>query len=384
MQPVVTGTASVSPPISPVETSKSSPLLFLKSKRRFLIKGKAKNFRSFDRRLGETTEFLVSPNSCYGENMKMKSLALNLAFALLACLSMLAQDATTATTYTFQTVDYPGDIWTQLLGVNNNDVIAGYHGIDQNSFTPRRGFTLVLPNHFTDEMFPNSTQTVVTAINDQKPPKTVGFYIAECDDSTCIHGFEYARGHYTTVDFPGLSGRPFNQLLGQNNQRQSVGYYSTNQFGNAPDHAYIYDECGNVACTAPGVFELLVIPDSKGGAQPTGINDAGNVCGFYIDSHQAMHGFLLISGTLEALNFPEPSTTATAAFGLNNVGQVVGMYKNSTGSHGFVYTVSSKTWQTINDPDGLQSTVVNGINDKGVLVGFYGVFPHSSGFVATP
>jgi hypothetical protein len=91
--------------------------------------------------------------------MKMKSLALNSGFALLACFSMLAQDATT-TTYTFQTVNYPGDIFTQLLGINNNDVIAGYHGVDLNSFTPRRGFTLVLPNHFTDEMFPNSEQTV--------------------------------------------------------------------------------------------------------------------------------------------------------------------------------------------------------------------------------
>jgi uncharacterized membrane protein len=143
------------------------------------------------------------------------------------------------------------------------------------------------------------------------------------------------------------------------------------------------------ACQHYRVFELLVdIPGSSGGAQAAGINDAGNVCGFYIDSHQAMHGFLLISGTLEALNFPEPSATATAAFGLNNVGQVVGMYTDSTGSHGFVYTVSSQTWQRINDPDaivdGMQTTVVNGINDKGVLVGFYGVFPFESGFVATP
>lgn len=274
-----------------------------------------------------------------------------------------------------------------MLGINNNDVVAGYYGASQNSMDPSNGFTLVLPNHFTSEDYPKSIQTRVTAINDQTPPKTVGLYIAECGDSTCTHGFEYAGGHYSTVDFP---GQPFNELLGQNNKGQAVGYYSTNQFGfgNATDHAYIYDECGNRACTGPGVFELLVIPDSSGGSQATGINDAGNVCGFYIDSHQAMHGFLLISGTLEALDFPEPSATATAAFGLNNVGNVVGIYTDSIGSHGFVYTVSSKTWQTIDDPhaivDGMQTTVVNGINDKGTLVGFFGTSPIDSGFVATP
>jgi hypothetical protein len=41
-----------------------------------------------------------------------------------------------------------------------------------------------------------------------------------------------------------------------------------------------------------------------------------------------------------------------------------------------VYTISSKSWESIDDPDaivdGMQTTVVNGINDKGVLVGFYG------------
>jgi hypothetical protein len=316
--------------------------------------------------------------------MKMRRFAKNLGFALLACLPMLAQDAPT-TTYTFQTVKYPGDPnFTHLLGINNNDVIAGYYGASLNSMDPKNGFTLVLPSHFTSEDYPKSIQTQVTAINDQTPTKTVGFYIAECGDSTCNHGFEYAGGVYTTVDFP---GQPFNQLLGQNDKGQAVGYYSTNHLGTAPDHAYIYDECGNVACTAPGVFELLVIPDSPGGAQATGINDAGNVCGFYIDNHQIMHGFLLVGGTFTTLDFPSPpedQVPYTAALGLNNKGKVVGSYTNGTGTHGFVYTISDHSWEQIDDPDGIGTTVVNGINDKGTLVGFFGTSPITSGFVATP
>jgi hypothetical protein len=305
--------------------------------------------------------------------MKMKSLAINLGFALVASLSMLAQDATPATTYTFETVNYPDDTFTQLLGINNSDVIAGYHGANIN-----KGFTLVLSKSFTSENFPQSVQTQVTAINNRTPsPKTVGFYI---DTTGRNHGFEFVDGQYTKVDFPGTV---FNQLLGQNTKGQAVGYYSNLANTPADQHAYIYDECpgGGSGCTP--IFELLVIPSAKGGAQATGINDAGNVCGFYVDANNLMHGFLLVGGTFTTLNFPG-TTGTTAAFGLNNDGKVVGSYSDSSGSHGFVYTISSNRWQSIDDPDGVGTTVVNGTNDKGDLVGFYGTSPINSGFVATP
>jgi hypothetical protein len=67
---------------------------------------------------------------------------------------------------------------------------------------------------------------------------------------------------------------------------------------------------------------------------------------------------------------------------------VVGNYTDSAGSHGFVYTISKKSWESIDDPEGvvggMHTTIVNGINDKNVLVGFYGNAPINSGFVANP
>jgi len=75
------------------------------------------------------------------------------------------------------------------------------------------------------------------------------------------------------VDYPGT---PFNQLLGQNDSGQAAGYYSTKADGTGPDYAYIYDEYGSV-------FELLNIPASTS-AQATGINNSGNVCGFFVDA----------------------------------------------------------------------------------------------------
>src|SRR5260370_4195476 len=73
--------------------------------------------------------------------------------------------------FSFQKVSFPTDPrFTQLLGINDHNVIAGYHGM-----TTNKGFTLRLPNHFADENFPNSAQTQVVGINNSDD--TVGFYI---------------------------------------------------------------------------------------------------------------------------------------------------------------------------------------------------------------
>jgi hypothetical protein len=53
--------------------------------------------------------------------------------------------------YSFQTIIFAGDTFTQLLGINQNQEIAGYHGA-----TINKGFTLVPPSSFTDENFPGS------------------------------------------------------------------------------------------------------------------------------------------------------------------------------------------------------------------------------------
>jgi len=293
---------------------------------------------------------------------RINALALTLGLAVLVCMPTYADEKGT-TTYNFETINYPGDTFTQLLGTNNSDIIAGYHGA-----TVNQGFTLVLSSRiFTTENFPGSAQTQVIAINNNSV--TAGFYI---DAMGTTHGFTDTRGTFRTVDFPGT---PFNQLLGQNDRGQAAGYYSTKADGTGPDHAYIYNEFRSV-------FELLNIPGSTS-AQATGINDFGNVCGFFVDANGVNHGFLMTLGHFEVLDFP--ASTGTQAFGLNNIGQVVGVYTDSANNtHGFVYTVNSKIFQSIDDPAGAGTTIVNGINDKGLLVGFFGTAPINSGFVATP
>jgi probable HAF family extracellular repeat protein len=289
--------------------------------------------------------------------MNRKSLVLSFAVALLAMLPAAAQTVN----YKFQTVDFTGDQFTQLLGINNHGIIAGYHG-----FAVNQGFTYDLATGvFTSENFPGSQQTQVIGINENNN-KTVGFYIT----GGVTHGFLDSAGKFSKVDLPGT---PFNQLLGQNDAGQAAGYYSTKADGSGPDHAYIYNEFG-------ATFEVFTIPGSTS-AQATGINDSGVVCGFYVDAKGVNHGWMQNLGQFTPLNYPH--STGTQALGLNNKGQVVGSYTDSTGgSHGFLYEVATKTWQSIDDPNnGAGTTIVNGIADNGNIVGFSGTAPINNGFV---
>src|SRR4029077_9057858 len=118
----------------------------------------------------------------------MRPLILGLALTLLVSLPV----STWADGYSFQTVQHVGDTaFTQLLGVNNSGVIAGYFG--DGSTVPNNGFTFV-PNTFTSENFPGSVQTQVVGIN--SGGVTVGFYV---DTAGNNFGFVDNGGTFTSV-----------------------------------------------------------------------------------------------------------------------------------------------------------------------------------------
>src|SRR5271166_5508238 len=140
--------------------------------------------------------------------------ALSKIWLALAVGFLLFPGVARAQQYVFEDISFPGDTFTQLLGINDADVIAGYHGQAIN-----QGFTLTLgaPNIFTSENFPGSVQTQVTGINNIG--NTSGFYI---DEFGTNHGFLNIGGNFPPVDF---NGTTFDQVLGLNNSGQAAGYY---------------------------------------------------------------------------------------------------------------------------------------------------------------
>ncbi len=144
-----------------------------------------------------------------------------LTFALLCFTSA----SVSASTYTFQTINNPGDLnFNQLLGINNAGVIAGYFG--DGSVVPNNGYTWTKSGGFVAENFTGAAQTQVTAINNTLSGgtyNTAGFYV---DTAGANHGFTQIGGAQTTVDNPATTATPaFNQLLGLNDSNTAVGFY---------------------------------------------------------------------------------------------------------------------------------------------------------------
>jgi hypothetical protein len=272
--------------------------------------------------------------------------------------------ATTATagppTYTVQTFQYPGDTFTQLLGINNSDVIGGFHG----AVTPQ-GFTFTLPATFTSQNFPGSSTSMVTGINGNGD--TSGIYV---DAMATSHGYTDVGGVFQTVDEPGTV---FNQALGINNGLETVGYSSATDLTGATGEV-AYSQFG-------GVFKNLTLP-SNVNSQAVGINNAGDIVGFYTPTSTTSLGFLDVGDVITKLD-PFGSSSAQA-LGISNTGEIVGLYVDGGGAtDGFVDIGGTFTSFTV--PGSVGQTVVNGVNDKGQLVGFYAdANGNTDGFVATP
>ncbi len=302
--------------------------------------------------------------------MKTKfALATGLALLVFSVMPAFAQ-----TTYNFTTVQSPGDpAFTQLLGINDSGTIAGYFG--DGTIVPNNGFTLTLPNNYTSENFPGAAQTQVVGIN--ALGETDGFYI---NAAGVTNGFTDVNGTLMTIDAPNTA---FNQLLGLNNSGVLSGYSSaTDVTGMTGQEAYIDNS---------GKFTYLssFLPSGIGNNQATGVNNSGDIAGFYLTNGGAdSDGFLLSpSGSGYSLaSLEAPGSTFTQALGINNDGDIVGTYITSTSAmDGFIYNIATGTYETINDPLGVGTTTVNGINDKGDLVGFYvDASDNTDGFVATP
>jgi probable HAF family extracellular repeat protein len=79
-------------------------------------------------------------------------------------------------------------------------------------------------------------------------------------------------------------------------------------------------------------YIFIALDDPLGGTQSSGqgtraqgINDQGQIVGFYVDSSGATHGFLYSGGAYTTLDDPL-GTGGTFAQGINDQGQIVGSY----------------------------------------------------------
>jgi len=113
-----------------------------------------------------------------------------------------------------------------------------------------------------------------------------------------------------------------------------------------------------------------------------GINDPGEIVGFFIDTGHRIHGFLRAAGGA-FMTIDAPGALTTSAYGINRAGQIVGLFGDARHTHGFLRTPGG-TFTTIDAP-GATLTIVYGINDTGQIAGVFGdAGRHQHGFLRTP
>jgi probable HAF family extracellular repeat protein len=258
---------------------------------------------------------------------------------------------------TFTTIDVPGAVATDVLGINSAEDMVGYY--TQTSNGPGIGFLLSSGN-FTFFSYPGGDSTLAVGINDsglisgtayiRQYTAAVGFLYngttfstirARGETATLVHGINNAglvvggKGTLSAITGFELVGRKFHTISppgtytstfgdGINNLDEVVGS-TAGGFGSNNGFAY-----------KGGKFKTLTVPGSNDLTVAWGVNDSGIIVGSYGKcSPCAFYGFALMNGKYVSLRFP--GAMETFASGINNAGQIVGSYTfDQQTYHGFV------------------------------------------------
>ena len=281
--------------------------------------------------------------------------------------------------YAFRTLDDTADpTFNQLLGINDDGLIAGYFGSGAQGH-PNMGY-LLNGTSYQGQDFPGSVQTQVTGLNSDGV--TVGFYsgMNTASMTNDNSGFVDVAGSFRTADYPAAdpASPPVDQLLGVNDNDIAVGFYTDAKGSN---HGYEYN-IGDHAYS-----RVLDPADAGASLTAAAINDHGDVAGFFANGKGTTVAFLKTAGG-QFRTLAYPGASATSAFGVNGGDEVVGGYTDGSGnsatSHGFTWT-PRRGFATVDDPQGPGATTINGVNNHGDLVGFYtDAQGNTDGFTATP
>jgi hypothetical protein len=275
----------------------------------------------------------------------------------------LARTPASSGSYQFITLDNQNDpTFNQLLGINTRGKIAGYFGSGASPSHPNKGYVLKKPygqKDYTNENYPGSVQTQVTAINNDGD--TAGFWV---DAYMVNRGFVKWHGVFTSYADPKGKGGNFTQILGINDSGIAAGFYTDTSSVN---HGFTLNQ-------ATGKFKPIT-PPGGGSVTASAINNLGDIVGFQTigtGTTAQTAGWIKKNGKFSALQFPKGSNTQP--FGVNDNDQIVGSYLDGNGvMHGFLVStpLTHAKWVSIDDPNGVGTTTINGLNNAGDMVGFY-------------
>jgi len=161
---------------------------------------------------------------------------------------------------------------------------------------------------------------------------------------------------FKVFDFTGtLSGTT---IFNINNMGQFVGSYSDTRF-----HGFVCNDLLD-SCTT-------IDHPAGGNTQALGLNDLGQIVGdpsFFRDTDGSFSPVAI------------PGAVSTNPFGINDSELVVGDYSDSGGTHGFIQSIGSISFVSI-DVTGSSFTRARNINDLGDVVGVFVRHNRANGFL---
>jgi len=264
--------------------------------------------------------------------------------------------------YSFVTVDYPGQSSTALVAINAAGQIVGL--VSNATLTSQTSFfTDIHGSIGASFQYPAGAFTHSTGID--SAGNVIGQFIDFSHGGSGVF-LRSAAGSVTSLPLPASLTSASGEAISGNGAIVLSGNQSL--FFRAADGSY-------TSVLVPGADSSL------NAANATGIDNAGNVVGFYYPNFGSATSFLRdANGVFRPIFFP--GSVYTEVQGMNNLGQAVGFYYDGTADHGFLWRGGSD-FSTIDFP-GATNTFASGINDSGVIVGFYNDARGRHGLIALP
>jgi hypothetical protein len=183
----------------------------------------------------------------------------------------------------FRTADFPtgspaSPPVDQLLGVNDQDVAVGFY-TDANGNNHGYEYT-IRRNRFSSVVDPNAPSASLTAAAINEFGGVAGFYTNPATGNT--DGFLLGHlGRFRDLAVPGASST---MALGVNDRAEVVGVYTVGTGSSAMMHGFTW--------TAGSGFQTVDDPHGLGTTTINGVNNHGQLVGFYVDSAGNTDGLL--------------------------------------------------------------------------------------------
>lgn len=197
-------------------------------------------------------------------------------------------------------------------------------------------------------------------------------YCTPAHPASCIKGFLYSHGQFSTLLFPLSSGGYHPGAVPQHVTPDGDIY------GCLHDNDLGPSMVGAAWTRLGGPLSAIGVPMSMNhGAAP----DGHTIVGHWTDMAGHTHGYIIANGTFQSWDVP--GSTGTAIEDINPGDAFAGAY-HDTRNHGFVQLPDGSPLITIDPPNSIGATVI-GINAGGTIVGQYtDAKNHVHGFIGVP